>query len=168
MSRLFGLLLCGIIFLLPALAQKSKIEKFIPKQPIGWVSDFENNFTEVQINFLDSVIAQHETETGDEIAIVTLQLDSVAIKSTEEFEALSLELFNQWGVGKNEKNNGVGIVFSKKLRKIRIEVGKGLESKLTDKEAKDIIDDIILPEFKKSNYYEGILKGLQEIIKEIR
>ena len=153
---------------MPACSQKSKIEKLIPKEPIGWVSDFERNFSEEQINFLDSIIGLHENETSNEIAIVTLQLDSTDIESIEDFETLSLTLFTQWGPGKKEKNNGVGILFSKKLRKIRIEVGKGLESKLTNKEAKDIIDNIIVPEFKKSNYYEGIVKGLQEIIREIR
>ena len=117
---------------------------------------------------LGSIIGEHESETTNEIAVVTLALDTASIRSVKEFDQFSLELFNQWGVGKKEKNNGVGIIFSKKLKKIRIEVGKGMESKLTNNEAKFIIDSLMIPEFKKSNYFEGTLKGLQEIIKEIQ
>ena len=86
----------------------------------------------------------------------------------KEFDQFSLELFKKWGVGKKEKNNGVGIIFSSKLRKLRIEVGKGMESKLTNAEAKYIIDSLIIPEFKRSAYFEGTLKGLQAVIKEIQ
>ena len=86
----------------------------------------------------------------------------------EEFQEFSLELFNEWGVGKDEKDNGIVIVFSKKLRMIRIEVGEGLTTKLTDEEAKAIIDNLIIPAFKKTSYFDGILRGLSEIINEIQ
>jgi uncharacterized protein len=71
------------------------------------------------------------------------------------------------GVGKKDKYNGIGILISINLRKIRIEVGYGLESKLTDEEAKKIVDTIIIPEFKNGNYYLGTLYGLKAILKEI-
>ena len=149
-------------------SQESNFKKLIPAKPIGWVSDFERKFTDEQVIILDSIIAKHEHETTNQIAIVTIELDSVSIKSTAQFEEFTLQLFNQWGVGQKEKKNGVAIIFSGKLRRVRIEVGFGLEAKLTNAEAKVIIDSIMIPEFKKSNYFEGTLKGLQEIIKEIK
>ena len=148
--------------------QDSKFKKLIPAKPTGWVSDFEKNFTDEQVQFLDSMIWKHESETSNEISVVTLALDTVSIPSEKEFDQFSLTLFNQWGIGKKEKNNGVGIIFSNKLRKLRIEVGKGMESKLTNAEAKFIIDSLIIPEFKTSNYFAGTLKGLQAVIKEIQ
>lgn len=149
-------------------AQTDKFKKLIPVVPLGWVSDYEKNFSNEQLNILDSIIILHEKETSNEIAIVTLEIDTTTIKSLEEFQEFGLELFNEWGVGKDEKNNGIVIVFSKKLRMIRIEVGEGLTTKLTDEEAKAIIDNLIIPEFKKTNYFVGILRGLSEIIKEIQ
>jgi uncharacterized protein len=140
----------------------------IPEKPIGRVSDFERIFTPVQVYYLDSIIASHEKITSNEIAVVSYALDSTRIKTADDFDKFSFLLFNQWGIGTKDKNNGVGILISENLRKIRIEVGKGLQTKLTDQEAKAIIDTIIVPEFKMGAYFTGISKGLDAIIREIQ
>lgn len=129
----------------------------------GYVNDFEGVFSNEQISELNKIVGQHEKETTNQIVIVT-------IKSFEPFESLfdySLKLANQWGVGQKDKNNGITIVFGKQIRQIRIIVGYGLENKLKDEEAKRIIDNVIIPEFKKGDYFVGIKNGLAEIIKEI-
>jgi len=130
---------------------------------IGYVNDFEGIFSNEQILELNSIIGKQEKETTNQIVIVT-------IKSFEPFETLfdySLKLANYWGVGQKDKNNGITIVFGKQIRQIRIQVGYGLEKKLKDEEAKRIIDNVIIPEFKKGDYFVGIKNGLAEIIKEI-
>jgi len=139
----------------------------IPERPTSRVSDFENIFTVDESFVLDSLINVQEEKNSNEIAIITLRLDSTDINTSEEFDDFSLTLFNQWGIGKKEKNNGIGILISTNLRKIRIETGRGLIEKLTDEEAKKIIDTIIIPEFKKGAYYTGTLHGLKAILKEI-
>ena len=149
-------------------SQENRFKKLIPAKPIGWVSDFEKIFTDEQVQTLDSIIDEHETRSTNEIAIVTLALDSVAIKSEKDFDQFSLELYNQWGIGKKEKDNGVAIIIVRNLKRIRIEVGYGLEAKLTNAEAKIIIDSSIIPAFKRSDYFDGTLKGLLEVIKEIQ
>ena len=149
-------------------AQTEKFKNLIPATPIGWVSDFEENFSVEQLNILDSIISFHERETSNEIAVVSIEIDTAIIRTSDEFQEFVFELANQWGVGKHEKDNGIAIVFSKKSRMIRIEVGKGLIAKLTDGEARAIIDNLIIPEFKLSNYFDGILKGVSEIIKEVQ
>lgn len=149
-------------------AQPDKFKKLIPAAPIGWVSDFEKNFSAEQLNTLDSIISLHERETSNEIAVVTVKIDTTTIRTLDEFQEFAFELAREWGVGKHEIDNGITIVFSKKLRMIRIEIGNGLTAKLTDDEAKAIIDNLIIPEFKKANYFDGILKGLSEIMKEIQ
>jgi len=146
----------------------SAFDSLIPPKQIGWVSDFDKVFTTAETIYLDSIINSHEIQTTNEIAVVTIQLDSSQIKTSEDFNMFSLSLFRSWGVGKKDKENGVGILISINLRKIRIEVGYGLELKLTDEEAKKIIDTIIIPEFKNGAYYAGILSGLKEIFEEIK
>ncbi len=144
------------------------LSHLIPEKPIGWISDFEHVFTKTEINFLDSIIAKHKAQTTNELALVTLALDTFSIKTPEDFDQFSLNLFRQWGVGEKDKNNGIGVLMSPNLRKIRIEIGYGLNAKLTDGEAKNIIDTIIIPEFKNGNYFIGISKGLDAIFNEIK
>jgi uncharacterized protein len=134
----------------------------------GFVSDFENVFLPKQIQVLDSVVTSHEKETSNEIAIVSLTVDTNKVKDIQRFSKLTLDYARKWGVGKKDINNGICIIFSLKARMIRIEVGYGLESKLTNEEAQNIIDNIIVPLFKKGEYFEGVLEGLQAVIKEIK
>ena len=136
-------------------------------KPEGWVSDFGNVFTATEYKTLDSIIAVHEKKTSNEIAIVTIPIDTNKIDRLIDFEKMTLKLMNKWGVGKAGKNNGVGLLFDSKNKFIRIEVGYGLETKLSNNEAGAMIDVVILPHFKKGNYYNGILEGLNYIIREI-
>jgi uncharacterized protein len=130
---------------------------------IGYVNDFEGIFTTEQVSELNVIIAKHEKETTNQIVIVS-------IKSYAPYETLfdySLKLANYWEVGLKDKNNGLAIVFGKQIRQIRIQVGYGLEKKLKDDEAKRIIDNVMIPEFKKDDYFMGIKNGLNVLIKEI-
>ena len=174
--RSFPVFLIGLLLSYSSCGQKNK--KVIEAKPsvvssnfpkaIGWVSDFEKILTTSEINYLDSIIQLHEKKTTNEIAVVTYKPDTAIIKTMQDFDKFSLELFNEWGVGKKDKNNGVGMIISTSYRKIRIETGPGLVTKLTNAESKNIIDTIILPEFKKADYFNGIAKGLEAIFNEIQ
>lgn len=166
-TRSLYLLLSFLFISIAGHSQNERLKKLIPAEPIGWTSDFEKIFTDEEIKFLDSIVADLNDRTSNQIAIVTLVLDSTQIRSSEELAEFSLELLNKWGVGVKGKDNGIGIIFSKNLRRIWIEVGPGLRAKLTSEKLQSIIDDIIIPEFKKSNYFIGTSKGLMAIIKEI-
>ena len=63
---------------------------------------------------------------------------------------------------------GILIVFSMKQRQVRIETGSEIWGRLTDEEAKSIIDEIMVPEFKKENYFKGLLKGITAIGTELK
>lgn len=149
-------------------AEPPKTEYTLPEKPLGYVSDFEKLLTAYQVAFLDSMIVQHEKVTTNQVAVVTLELDTARIKSREDLEQFSVKLFNQWGVGVQGKNNGVGILIAENLRQVRINVGSGLETKLTNEEAKDIIQRLLTPAFKQQDYYKGIKDGLEAIFKEIQ
>lgn len=134
-------------------------------KPLGWTSDYEKIFTKEQINELDSIIADFEKQSSNEIAIISIDSSWTTI---EKFDNLTISIGEFWGVGKKDINNGIVIGISKGLRKIRISNGYGIEEKLTDEETKKIINDIIIPYFKKGMYFEGIKKGLSSIMQEIR
>ena len=87
-----------------------------------------------------------------------------SIKSYDDFDKYALDLSNNWGVGQKGKDNGLTIVFSKNLKKIRISTGTGTAKLLSDKECEIIIDETIIPEFKNGNFYDGIEKGLYQLI----
>ncbi len=136
-----------------------------PIKPLGWTNDYENIFTKGQIAELDSIISKFEKETTNEIAILTI--DSSWTKE-ENFNSFILSIANYWGVGNRNINNGILIGFSNGLKKIRIENGYGIEGRLSDNETQKIIDEIIVPEFKKGNCFDGIKKGLVTIMQKIR
>lgn len=163
MKTLLTALLFGCFVLTGYSQDLSKADVKFPNR-LGYVNDFEGIFSSEQVKELNDLAANHEKETTNEIVLVT-------IGSYEPYPSLfdySYALANHWGIGKKEKNNGIAIVMGKQIRQIRIQVGYGLENKLKDEEAKRIIDQIIVPEFKKGDYYAGLEKGLVEIINEIK
>ena len=132
-------------------------------QPRGFINDFENILTDSEENSLLTITKLHESNTTNQIAIVTLD----SLYKYPNFELYTLAIANNWGVGTAKKDNGVLIAVSKKMRKIRIQVGDGLRYSLTDKECQYIIDSTIIPRIKTGKYYEGIRAGLNAVIDEL-
>ncbi|MFN5458496.1 MAG: TPM domain-containing protein [Bacteroidota bacterium] len=128
--------------------------------PIGWVNDFENVLTPQEEKSLDSLIAEYEKSTSTEIAIISIPLNAT---TEERFDELTLMIANKWGVGKQEKNNGILIGFSNGYRRIRIQNGSGIEKKLSNDLTSRIIDKTIVPYFKNGNIYKGLFEAIQEI-----
>lgn len=132
-------------------------------EAIGFVNDFEDIIDRVVEIEMERLIITHKNKTTNQIAIVTLE----NIENYTDFDQYTLDLANHWGVGEKDKNNGILIAISKKLRKIRIQVGDGLLDKLTNEETKSIIDELGVPNFKSEEYSKGIDLCLREIIKEL-
>lgn len=124
------------------------------------VNDFEHVFTIEQLEKLTLMIREFEKNTSNQIVIVSIK----SIGTYTDFEKFSVDLSNYNGIGLKGINNGLTIVFSKKLRTIRISTGLGTEKNLTDDICKNIIDQTIIPEFKKGDYYSGIEKGMVELM----
>ena len=124
------------------------------------VNDYEFVFTMEQLEKLTLKIREFEKNTTNQIAIVSIE----SIGKYTDFDKFAIDLSNYNGIGLKEEDNGLSIVFSKKLRKIRISTGNGTEKVLTDEICKNIIDQTIIPEFKNGDYYSGIEKGLTELI----
>ena len=124
------------------------------------VNDYEFVFTMEQLEKLTLMIREFEKNTTNQIAIVSIK----SIGKYSDFDEFAIDLSNYNGIGLKEKDNGLSIVFSKNLRKIRISTGFGTEKILTDEICENIIDQTIIPEFKNGDYYSGIEKGLAELI----
>jgi len=124
------------------------------------VNDFEFVFKAEQLEQLALMIREFENQTTNQIALVSIK----SIGKYSDFDQFAIDLSNYNGVGLKEKDNGLTVVFSKNLRKIRISTGNGTEKILTDEICKKIIDETIIPEFKNGDYYSGIEKGLSELI----
>lgn len=149
------LTLCTIINSAPANAQP-----VFPEPPNGYVLDEANILNVDIINDLNNKLKGVEDTNSVEIAVVTIE--SLQDYDIAEF---SLELGREWGVGQKESNNGLLFVIAPNERKVRIEVGYGLEGAIPDIMAHQIIENIIIPEFKKNNYQTGIINGVEAISK---
>jgi uncharacterized protein len=143
----------------------SKVVKVLPTKSNKRVNDFEGILTTKQEGILDSIIRNFEKETSNEIAFVSIGKDYT---TKENFDSTILMIHNMWGVGKKNVDNGIVIGISSGLKKIRISNGYGIVDKLTNEMTKTIIEDLMIPSFKENNYYEGILKGLMEIVRILR
>lgn len=131
--------------------------------PSGWVVDEAGKLsgpTVKELNAKSEVLAAND---GPEIAVVTVQ--SMGGESVEQY---SMHLAERWKVGKRASDNGVILLVALAERKIRIEVGTGLEPKLTDSQAKRIIDESITPALKRGDFDGGIKLGYERIAQAIQ
>lgn len=126
-----------------------------PGRPTGFVNDFANIISPTVRADLENKLSG----SGLEIAVVT-----VSTLGDETIETYAVKLFEEWGIGNEEKDNGVLFLIAPTERQVRIEVGYGLEGVLTDAQSNGIIQKIVIPEFKNNNLEEGIVKGSEAII----
>ncbi|MEH6658958.1 TPM domain-containing protein [Leeuwenhoekiella marinoflava] len=140
-----------------------KASSVFPKQK-GSVNDFENILSESEEEELTRKIQELESATSNQIAVVTL----VSIKPYSTIESYAFDLANYWGVGMEEKDNGIVIALGKELKQIRIENSMGIQQGLTDSETKRIIEELMIPEFKQEKYYKGLLKGIEAISLQLK
>lgn len=134
----------------------------IANGPVGYVNDFEHILDSTQIKFIAAQLSGFEDKTTNEVGVVTI---SDFYVYGDDIKSFSEDLFNDWGLGKKDKNNGVLIVVSVNKRMVRITTGLGVTNKLTDALGDHIINNIMIPEFKQNNYGKGIADAINEIIK---
>ena len=108
---------------------------------------------------LTQKLAEFETKTTDQFVVVTLK--SLQGTSIEDF---GVELGRHWQIGQRDKNNGVLLIVAPNERKVRIEVGYGLEGALTDAVSRLIIENGITPRFRAGDFAGGITRGVDDII----
>ena len=112
---------------------------------------------------LEAELAAFETETGSQIAILV-----VPTTKPETIEQYCQRLADTWKIGRVGEGNGILIVVAIEDHRLRIAVGFGLENVLPDSKAQQIINNLIVPAFKKGNFDRGIADGTHEIMRLIR
>ena len=150
------------IFLFISFCGNAQIDKVIPKKPVPpkLVNDFADMLTPEQEHALENKLVAYNDSTSSQIAVVTVE--SLEGYEDEEF---ALAIGREWGVGGRDFNNGVIILISEQDRKSRIEVGYGLEGAIPDITAKTIIDHDLTPNFREGNYYRGLDRSTDALIR---
>lgn len=127
-----------------------------------WATDLTSTLTSIEVNTLNNRLKIYEDSTSNQLLVLMiLSLDGYPI------EMYTHEVAEINKIGTKENNNGVLLFIAKQDRKLRIEVGYGLEGALPDALASSIIRNDIVPHFKRDDYYSGITEGINAIISAI-
>lgn len=130
--------------------------------PVGWMSDRASLLDASTKNRLEQLLTEVNRQASVEIAVVTLP--TLGGQSVEE---VAVELFAAWKIGKQGKDEGVLLLVAPKERRLRIEVGYGLEGTIPDGLAGEIIRNTITPYFREGRFAEGIEAGVTRIVETI-
>jgi len=129
----------------------------------GRVNDYAQVLSQELAQSLENQLTRFENETGHQVALLTIPtLDG------EDIEGFSIRVAERWKIGQKGFDNGVILVVAPKDRKLRLEVGYGLEGILPDALASRIIGQFIVPRFRDNDYSGGISSGLDAVLKTIR
>jgi uncharacterized protein len=132
-------------------------------EPIGFVNDFAGMLRSETISKLENRLSLLEKDTSAEVTFVSV--DNLDGNTLEEY---ANGLFSAWGIGKKDKDNGVLFLISLAEGYMRIEVGYGLESVITDGRAGRILDNDVMPYFAKNDFDSGVEAGIIAIENYIR
>jgi uncharacterized protein len=125
----------------------------------GHVNDTAGMIPSEVRNRIEATLADFEKQTGAQVAVLTI--DSL---DGEVLEDYSIRVAQTWKLGRKGVDDGALLLIAKGDRKMRIEVGYGLEPKLTDLQCKRILDDVIRPAFRGGDFGAGLAAGVDAII----
>lgn len=131
--------------------------------PSGYVNDRAGLLSSTTKRQLDQSL--RDFERSDSTQLVVLTIPSLEGEVLEDY---SLRVAESWGIGQRGKDNGALLLIARDDRKIRIEVGYGLEDRLTDLLTGRIIDQEITPRFRKGDYDAGIVAGMNAMAQAVR
>jgi len=131
----------------------------VPSKPESWVNDYAGVFSNAEKNALESKLNEFEYRTSTQIFVVTLNDDGGYPASM-----LGPMIGEEWGVGQKGKDNGLLVIMDMQKRDVFISTGYGLEEYIPDATASRIVQNEVIPNFKKGDYYEGIDKATDVMI----
>jgi len=139
----------------------SAVADDLPQRPAHYVTDQVGILQPSEIAGLEKTLVDIE-KNG--LAQMIIYIDHSVPKS-ETLEEYTLRLTNAWGVGNRELNDGVALFVFTDERRMRIEVGLGLEKTLTNEAAKKILDNDLTPAFREGQFAQGLAQALDSIAK---
>ena len=126
------------------------------------VTDLASTLSQDQRAALEQKLAALEARKGSQVAVLL-----VPTTQPETVEQYAIRVFDQWKLGRKGVDDGVLLVVAKNDRKVKIEVGYGLEGILPDAIAKRVIEDDIVPRFREGDFYGGIRAGVDRIMRVV-
>ncbi len=156
-----NLLLAFIAFVIPSLAFAQ--QKAIPPHDGKWVHDEAQVLSANDIAQLEYVLKHERDSTSNQIAVLV-------VKSLEgdDIDSYANRVFNEWKLGNDKKDNGVLFLIAIDDKRMRIEVGAGLEGVLTDAQSSRINRNQVAPFFRQGDYAGGIKAAVVAIIQTIK
>lgn len=146
--------LCFILLFIPVCFAQPAIPELK-----SYATDLTGTLSTDEMNMLNTMLKTFEDTTSNQLVMLMIPtLDDYPI------EDYSMEVAEKNKIGSKENDNGILLLVAKNDRKLRIEVGYGLEGVLPDALANSIIRNVIVPHFKRDDYFSGIATGLQSII----
>lgn len=156
-----NLLILSILFSFAQFSYAQKSKAPVAEDKVrSYVTDKTGTLTSSQTQLLETKLSNFDKETSTQVVVwMESSLDGNSV------EDRSYEIAEQNGIGQKGKNNGVLLYIAKDDRKLRIEVGYGLEGVLTDALSSQIIRKEVTPYFKQGKFYDGINAGVDAILK---
>ncbi|HTN70017.1 MAG TPA: TPM domain-containing protein [Methylomirabilota bacterium] len=159
-----GILHCGRWFTVFVFLLQLNFVYALDVPPLrGRVNDYAGVMKPNQLQSVESQLAQLERDTGHQVAVLT-----IPTLEGEDIEGFSIRVAENWKIGKKGFDDGVILVVAVKDRRLRLEVGYGVEGILPDAIAKRITADYIVPHFRAQDYGGGIVAGIDAVQKILR
>lgn len=144
----------GLLFLSPIVHAYTS-----PGKPQGFVSDYANIISVADEQYISSQLSELQSSTTVQVAVVTIKN-----LGNDTIEGYANSLMKDWGIGQKDNNNGLLILVSLENREVRIEVGYGLEGTITDLQAGNIVNKVMIPSFREGDYSGGIRDAVDVVV----
>jgi len=149
----------GFSLILGQLVTNNANAYYNPGTPTGYVSDYGEILSTETEALLERFLAEFEASDSTQIAVVT-----IPSMNDDYIEHFAVKLFAEWGIGRADVDNGALLLIAVEDRKMRIEVGYGLEGHLTNAESSSIIRNILTPAFKAGNFEGGVSDAVAAMV----
>ncbi|MCX8107981.1 MAG: TPM domain-containing protein, partial [Verrucomicrobiae bacterium] len=149
-----------VILLIGALVAHTQTDAAIPPVPQRHFTDYAGVVDRRTGDELNRKLEEFERSDSTQLVVVVFPKK----QSDEPVEDWTVRVARAWGVGQKQKNNGAVLFLFMQERTVRLEVGYGLQGAIPDAVAKRIIDDVIVPYFRRGDYAGGLNAGIDAII----
>ena len=153
----------SLVLLLLVLAVPSASALECPATPARWFTDAAGLLDITQAAALDQKLAAFEQESGHQFLIYTLP--TIGDDAIEDF---TVRCAQKWGVGQKKYDNGLIVFLFMKEKKIRVEVGYGLEGAVTDAYSSRVMREVMAPHFQRSDWNGGLIAGADALMQRVR
>lgn len=160
--RLVLWILAPVVFASILGALRLIAEAGVPPKPARWVTDTAQMISEQTRAHLDARLERYERKTGHQVVVWIGQT-----AGGEPIDDFAVQTFHAWGIGRKGHDDGLLMVVLARDRKIDIEVGYGLESRVTDALSRRIIDDVMAPRLREGKADEALSEGVDAVLTAI-